>query len=214
MRRLSYVETSGVFLLTITLFCITQQAHASILTFDEVPALAPLPSNYGGFTWDANFAVYSDAAYASYGNTYGSPSGDNAVFNSSGVLSIMTTSGSDFDFNGAYFTGWAQNNSAVSFTATSITVRGYNNGNLIGTASMSLPANSYQFLNANLAGVDELRFISSASSQWWLMDNFTFNASVSAVPEASTLVTWSLLAVTGIVWAVWRRSEFQSVPGE
>lgn len=174
-------------------------SRAALLTFDGIAVSnAPIPGGYGSFSWSSNWVVWDDADYASaYGNTYGSPSGDFAAFNDTGALTMSLTNGTDFDFNGAYFTGWAENDSFAQFTATSITVEGYNNGSLVGTAGMALSATQYDFLTANLLGVDELRFISSASGDFWLMDNFTYDVPVP-IPAAAWLLGSSLLGLLGL----------------
>lgn len=187
MRRL-------LILAAVLLACL-MPVSAAVLTFDDVTGGGTqLPAGYGGFTWDSNFYVWDWASYNSqYGNTYAFPSMDNAVYNAFGVLT-MSVSGSPFTFDGAYFTGWAEDNGYASFTATSITIDGYLGGNLVGTVSTGLPADSFVWLGADMM-VDTLVFTSSASSNWWLMDNFTYNA--STVPEPGTL----LLCAAGLVLA-------------
>ena len=181
--------------------------QATILTFDDITTTtnyAQLSTDYGGFNWGANWYVESDRAYANYGNSYGSTSGEYAAFNGYGVLSVALNSGANFDFNGASFTGWAINNSYQSLTATSVTVQGYNNGSLVGTASMNLSADKYDWLSTNLLGVDELRFISSNSDQWWLMDDFTFNQT-TVVPEPGSLALMCL-GLVGLGYVRLRKS--------
>jgi hypothetical protein len=173
--------------LVLGLLAVATPTQGAMLHFDDITggANALMPASYGGFSFSSNWAVESDTEYALYGNTYGSPSGNYAAFNNAGVLNVSLSSGADFDFNGAYFTGWASNNSFASFTSTSITVQGFNNGNFVGSAGMALSANGYTWLSANLLGVDELQFFSSGNGQWWLMDNFTVN---ETVPEPASLV--------------------------
>jgi hypothetical protein len=56
---------------------------------------------------------------------------------------------------------------------------------------MTLSPNRFDWLSANLYGVDELRFTqNSGDGHWWLMDDFTYNG--AAVPEPVTL------ALTGV----------------
>ena len=163
---------------------LAKTASADTLYFDDITGddYVQIPSNYGGFSWDANWHVMSDSYFSSeYGNTYGSPSGEYAAYNGFGVLSVTMGSGVDFDFNGAYFAGWGENDATWFRSATSITVNGYNNGVLVGSASTALSENSYTWLQADLIGVDELRFVSSAAFHWWLMDNFTYNETAGNV---------------------------------
>jgi hypothetical protein len=167
---------------------------AAVLTFDDVTGGGTqLPAGYGGFNWDSNFYVYDSSAYDSgYGNTYTFPSDPNAVYNAFGVLTMSVT-GTPFTFDGAYFTGWAEDNSYANYTATSISIDGYLGGNLVGTVSTGLPADSFVWLGADMM-VDTLVFTSSNSGNWWLMDNFTYN---SAIPEPGTL----LLCAAGLLLA-------------
>src|SRR3990167_2320174 len=172
-------------------------AGATVLNFDDLPSGELLPTSYESLTWSADWGAYSDSSYAGYGNTYGSPSGENAAFNGSGVTEVTVTSGVDFDFNGAYFTGWASFNSVAGFTAQSLTISRYNTGNLIGEVTTSLSANQYDFFAVKLAGIDELRFTqNNGSGHWWLMDNFTFNESAQ-VPEPVSLALFGI-ALAGL----------------
>lgn len=185
MRRL-------LILAAVVLACLLPLS-AGVLTFDDTTANVQLPAGYGGFNWDSNFYVYDSSDYVSgYGNTYTFPSDPNAVYNAFGVLTMSVT-GTPFMFDGAYFTGWAADNSYASYTATSISIDGYLGGNLVGTVSTLLPADSFVWLGADMM-VDTLVFTSSADGNWWLMDNFTYN---SAIPEPGTL----LLCAAGLVLA-------------
>lgn len=162
-------------------------SSAVVIHFDDITSLpvTSVPMSYAGLNWSSEWGVASDAYYtAFYGNTYGSPSGDYAAFNSGGALVLTTTSGADFDFNGAYFTGWANHDSLATYTSTSITVQGFDNGNFVGSANMPLPVGQYQWLAANLQGIDELRVLNDGTSgRWWLMDNFTYNEPI-VVPDS------------------------------
>ena len=164
-------------------------AQAAVINFDDLTNLAPIPSGYGGINWDSNAYALDDAEFAnSFFNSYGSPSGEFAAYNGFGVPSITISSPVAFDFNGASFTGLATRNSFVSFTATDVTVLGYNGATLVGSVSMALSANSYQWLQADLLGITSLVITNSNTNagvrgRWWLMDDFTYNQTpVNAVP--------------------------------
>ncbi len=171
---------------------------AGVLDFDDIltnGGNAPMPASYGGFAWGlSDFQVESWNQYSTnYLNTYPFPSGSNAVYNNSGLLQV-SMSGAPFIFNGAYFSGWDDENGTFFSTATLVSVSGYLGGNLVGTAATALPVDSFIWLDANMGPVDELVFTSSGSGKWWLMDNFTYQ---STVPEPGSL----LLCVAGLAVA-------------
>lgn len=166
------------------------RAQADVLTFDDISSASntsPIPSSYAGFTWGDQWQVISDSYYSgtSYGNTYGSPSGEYAAYNASGALTISTTSDSLFDFRGASFTGWASSDSAAGYTSQSITVKGYRGGALVGSVSMPLPTNRYEWLSADFLQVDTLVFLNDGNTgRWWIMDDFTFEQQTNQAPVA------------------------------
>lgn len=171
-------------------------ASAATIEFDNITSndQAQIPSNYEGFTWDTNFWVESDFHYTGAG----SPSGDYAAYNDYGSSGISISSSSDFDFMGAFFTGWVG-----SDASTSITIEGYNNSSLINTISMNLSVSQYDWLQADFTGVDELIFSASATGKYWLMDNFTYNDTGSnpgPVPEPASmfLLGFGLIGIAAI----------------
>lgn len=184
--------------LAATLMACLLPVSAGVLNFDDIVTggdNVPLPASYGGFAWGSSFQVESWNQYSTnYLNTYQFPSMSNAVYNSSGVL-LVSMSGAPFTFNGADFSGFDGDDSIVFYTATSVSVSGYLGGNLVGTASINLPDGAFVWLNANMGPVDTLEFTSSASGNWWLMDNFTYNN--GTVPEPGSL----LLCIAGLAVA-------------
>ena len=189
LRFVEKISKPLLFLLFFILFSpvITGLAVANIIYFDDVTTgdFEAVPLEYCGFNWGTDeFGVVSDIAYSSYhyNNTYGSPSGEYAVFNDRGHDNLVVTSvsGNYFDFNGAYFSGWAQEDQCKEFTATSITVYGYRDEVLAGTVSMDLSASQYDWLQADMDGINKLKFVSSGNNKFWIMDDFTFNENISA----------------------------------
>lgn len=172
-------------------------AAADELGFEEIVGNdILLPHSYGGFDWTSSnpinvgFDASSDAFFASYGNTYGTPFGVMAGHNNGDIsYAITRTGGGDFDFVGAWFTGWGFQNHAVGYTAPSITILGYDDAALVGVVAMSLPTDHYAWLAANFNSVDTLVLINGGKQgQWYLMDNFTFTLPpVQPVPEPATM---------------------------
>ena len=163
--------------------CITNISGATVIDFDDITTSTSgaVPSDYKGFNWGINnFGVIIDycdgySYQTTFNNTYGSPSGEYATYNWGGPLNVSMSSNEVFDFTGAFFTTWATNDDFNEYSSTSITVLGYHNDTLIGTVSMILSANRYDWLQADLRGVNKLVFQSSGNEKWWLMDNFIYN---------------------------------------
>ena len=172
--------------------------------FDDIVAPAYMPINYAGFDWgDEKWGVESDDDYTTYGNSYGAPSPSNAAYNANGV-SVSLTRGSAFDFDGAYFTGWGNPNGTEVFNSSTITVEGYLDGSLVGSVTMNLATDKYDWLAANFKNVNELRFLNDGQDgHWWLMDDFTYGS--SPVPEPATIIVWSLLGGLCLSIGWWRR---------
>ena len=129
------------------IFGVVSVASATVINFDDI-VIVPydsnnsnsgwtvLPTPYMGFTWEG-FEVVSERLYQApstvwaANNTYGFPSAPNAAYNGDGG-DITLVSGSPFNFAGAYFSAWTQNDQIQSFSSTSITVKGYRDGELVG----------------------------------------------------------------------------------
>lgn len=195
-QQKTLLNATGIAVLVI--LCASLPAAASVLNFDSIATggtVAQVPAGYGGFTWDTNAYVTDNTYYdTAYSNTTTFPSAPNALYNGFGVPTI-TISGSPFSFQGADVATFADANSEVGFSSTTITIDGYLSSVLVGTASMTLNTDgTFSFLNANFADVDTLTLSSSGNGEWWLLDNFTYNGS-SATPEPSSI----LLMGTGLI---------------
>ena len=184
-----------------------------MFTFATVVTFGPLcsgscsgtqvPDGYGGFTWNGGFYVEGNSAYDSgYGNTYGAPSGG-AAYNGFGDSPLTVNSATPFYFNGADFTTWAEFDAYASFSSTTVTIAAYDaSSTFIGSVTATLSPTGYNFVAGNFANVSSLVFTNdcgTCSGLWYMMDNFTYNA--SATPEPGTLVMLGsgLLAAAGMI---------------
>jgi hypothetical protein len=171
------------------------RASADVLTFDNLsPGSVPIPANYGGFTWSSDFYSYDQADYNGYGNSVTFPSGTEAAFNAFGDMTVSLSSGTAFNFDGAYFTSWQ------GYGTPTITVTGYNGATLVGSDSMAITSSGFTWLGGELDNVTSLQFTGAGPHEWWLMDNFTYNQQSSAPDAASTLALFAVacLGVAGL----------------
>ena len=180
-------------------------SYATVLTFGPACSgscnFAQLPIGYGGLSWTPGFYAMSNAYYdTSYGNTYGAPSGG-AAFNASGGSPIAMNSTTPFFFSGADLSAFAGSDAYASYSSVTLTIDAYDAlSNHIGSVTATLSPTGYNFVTANFANVSSLVFTNdcgTCSGRWWLMDNFTYNAT----PEPGTLVMLSsgLLAAAGMI---------------
>lgn len=182
----------GIFLGSM-LFGLIGGARATVLTFDDLNAnvqngFVQISNGYNSFNWfnmKASYKYYP--GYSGTGYYAGVVSESNAAFNSAGLDSYITSIGTDFDFDGAWFT-------AAWIEGLSLTIMAYDDGVLIDTALLTLSKSTPQWLNFNVSSIDRLYFttINDQSGQF-VMDNFTFNEAVitpnqNPVPEPSTLL--------------------------
>jgi hypothetical protein len=184
-----------------------------ILSFATVVTFGPLcsglcvgtvvPDGYGGLTWNGGFDVVGDTYYDSvYGNTYTSPSGG-AAYNAFGNSPLTVNSATPFFFNGADFSTWAEFNGYASFSSLTVTIAAYDaSSTFIGAVTAGLSPSGYNFVTANFANVSSLVFTNdcgTCSGRWFLMDDFTYNATTT--PEPGTLVMFGsgLVAAAGMI---------------
>jgi hypothetical protein len=194
--------------LLLAMLSVASIASAAVITFDDLPTSTAfagpygtmnygvIPLTYQGLNWtpngDSGWNVNSGTTYQSaYGNSYGAVSADNFASNSG--LAVATVNGATFDFVGAYFSTWAQNNGFASFaggysSATSITAKGYLGASLVGTASMNLSSTGFNWLAAGFVGIDKLELSSNSAQGYWIMDDFT-------TPEPVTIALLGLGAL-------------------
>ncbi len=194
-------------------------ANASVvLTFDDLsPSYTPagseaddinsLATDYGGFSWSGSgndfWGVITNESYtqSAYGNTLEFPSMANALINEYDSLgaSVLFTSSSPFNFEGAYFAPWTKNDDTVFYGASSLTINGYSGGSLVATETFNLIGGPLTWVDVNIDDVDTLEFLPSAGSQggtYFLMDNFTYTA--VPIPGAVWLFISGGLAMAGV----------------
>ena len=194
---------------------VTCSAQATLLNFDDVTSSSYYqisqgsPTTYDGLVWYApdndigivnplgfyNISSLSQVAgRAGYGYANGKVSGPNVMDIGDGS-SVSAISGQIFDFTSGYFApAWNDD--------VTITLNGYNNGNLIDTTSFTLNSESPTLETLNWTGLTEVVFNNNAATPFISVDNLTFN--LNAVPEPATL---ALGAAGGAVVLLFRRKK-------
>jgi hypothetical protein len=186
-----------------------QAARAEVLDFDDlvmnVSGVLNVPTPYRGFLWgtlgDTDLFAWGDSSYSaanSYGNSYNSPSGENQASNYAGPVLGRLASGSAFDFNGAYFSTFTIYDALQFDSAALLTLEGFNGATLVDSLTVSLGI-GYDWVQADFLGITSLRLSGSNAivqpyQTRWMIDDFTFNATSTGVPEPATL----LLALCGL----------------
>lgn len=186
--------------LLLSLLLSSLNTQADVITFDDLPSFtndditADVPNGYHGFDWTA-FGYVGKDALPDTGYQAGAVSGDFVgYFNTLGNGLI---SGNTFDFNGSYLTSAWHNNLQVE-------VKGFSAGNETFSKTVTLSNSVAQWFDFDFFGIDALSFHAFGGdvnplmgddfySEQFVLDNFTFNETVSTtVAEPTTLALLGL----------------------
>ena len=177
-------------------------ANDLVIDFDDIlnSSFTAVPETYRGFAWSPEWYVANDDWFQeTYFNTYSSPSGTNAGFNGFGVsdLGFFEHDGYYFSFDGASLASWGAFDAFYEPSAKSVIIEGYKDGSLVGTIQVDLSANSYRVVDTNFGLVDQVRFLTSEPSQWYLIDDIRIGgAEVKPSLAASVISAWTNLLST------------------
>jgi len=173
-------------LLSAVLLCAcaaTGTANAAVLTFDDIPGVAPASygaiGSYAGYTFgstgDTSRLDWVDTAGELYGR--GAVSGSFTMVNNfGGAAVIRRDGGADFSFGGLWAENWLDWDTAQG------SLQGYRDGSLVWTSDMTLGA-SFAY-HAGVAGnIDELRIDFNGN---FIVDNLELNDAAAEVPVPGT----------------------------
>ena len=194
----SFPLFSAVAFALILIALIAGRAHADTIGFDDIttsPTYETFQDRdlYRGFHWHpfSSFPyLYALNVnwYHTRGNTYSFPSGEYALWTANG-FTVTKDGGGTFDFNGAFVSTYARYDSYWPYiSARTLTVSGYREGRLVGSVTVSLSTDRFDWLSANLFGIDKLVFSARGSGAYYnyfLLDNFITNQ--TTVPEPFTV---------------------------
>jgi hypothetical protein len=202
-----------MFVVILTLFPFIAHSETTV-TFDNLSEtgsgayFSSIYQGYAGLTW-SNIACNNAVLFTNVqfngappdgrtGDYYGMVSPSNVVEMLSGCEIDSATT--NFDFYGAYLTGFWNSN-------LNIQVEGFQGGTLLYNTTVVASATSPTFFAFNFQDIDRLYFTSSggqpafgpSDSSLFVMDNFTFEF----IPEPSSLLLTVLGTVT--LWAFVKR---------
>lgn len=197
---------SHIAMLAIAFAGIPAGATAQTLFFDDITTGndAMIPNGYGGFNW-FNFGVVNKNNYAGTGYEYGNISPDYNTYNNNGQPAQISSS-TLFDFNSAYLT-------AAWTDGKAFRVTGFRGAAQVYQQVLALSRTTPALVKFDYLQVDLVRFeTADGSSDWFTMDNATFNAAPTTVPEpmSLTLLGTGLFGIAGAVRSRRRRHFLES----
>jgi hypothetical protein len=135
--------------------------------------------------------IVSQAYYDGYGNTYPFPSQDKAIYNGYGAPVVSISSADDFDFVGGFFASWGSNDDYDYFSSASITIEGWDDGNLVGTVTKGLYADGFRYVAGGFSSIDTLLIKNDTGDygRWWVGDSLQIE---QTVPEPASMAVLGL----------------------
>lgn len=170
----------------------TPFASATVLTFDDITADDFVDANYGGLDWS-----HGDwFAFSAEQPPFAAHSGDVRVASGFGDDDSATAVflGDGKTFQGAWFAGYED---------VSVTFKLYDHGQLVATSATLATSAAPAWLASGYAGLVDEVVVSSAAQGGFVMDDFTFAASVPE-PTSTALMAAGLLTLAAV--AIRRRA--------
>ncbi len=172
----------------------TGSAMATTITFDDLPVEGEFITNgYNGFDWN-NFYVFGKGTtnpyYSGTGYQNGTVSQPNVAFNAfadpASILSLTP-----FTFNSAYLTSAFNDGNQIKIT-------GLLGGIVKDTKTVTLNTVTPLLATFNFQNIDTLTFTSLNNRNQFVIDDFTYNASATAVPEPFTILGSAVALGAGV----------------
>jgi hypothetical protein len=194
---MSLIQKYAVAAVAILLSMVVAPAYAAIFIDFEDLASGFVPTSYNGLTWSGGFGSGSWVVSLESDDIFlgtEAHSQDHYSWSNGGI--DLSISGGPFTLNSL----WAR----VPATSGTAIAHGFLGSTELFTQTLNL-AGSYQLFTLNFVGIDSWTLTDQDNNT--LIDDITLNDNVAAVPEASSMIVWTLLALTicGACW--WKRAK-------